>query len=314
MVAALVAATKEPLLVVLAGPTGSGKTALSIALAERLQGEIVSCDSVAIYKDMEIGTAKPSLAERAQVPHHMIDVVTPQVEYTAGDYGRDARAAIAAIHARGKVPIVAGGTGLYLRAVLEGLSPVPKRDEALRERLRLHAEKRGAHSLHRILQRVDAQAAARIHTNDVPKVLRAVEVCLLERRPMSEAWQEAKPEPLRGFRILQFGLNPAREALYTRLNARCAAMFAEGLVEETRTLMATYGPACRAFTALGYAQAMAEIHGAMTRAEAVAAAQQGHRNYAKRQWTWFRKTVSMQWINSFGQQAVETVLQHLPGI
>lgn len=309
----MVNSASEPLLVVIAGPTGSGKTALSLALAEHLGGEIISCDSVAVYRDMEIGTAKPSLAERARVPHHMIDVVTPDVEYTAGDYGRAARVAVAQIHAHGKVPIVAGGTGLYLRALLEGLSPVPARDEALRERLRKRAEERGAEYLHRMMARLDPEAAARIHANDVPKVLRAIEVCLLERRPMSESWREAQPEPLRGFHIVQIGLNPDRKALYERLNARAASMFADGLVEETRSLVATYGRDCRALTSLGYAQALAEIDGTLTREQAIAAAQQGHRNYAKRQWTWFRKTASMQWINLFGDVALEQALQTIAG-
>ncbi|MBS1815369.1 MAG: tRNA (adenosine(37)-N6)-dimethylallyltransferase MiaA [Acidobacteria bacterium] len=298
----------EPLLIVIAGPTGSGKTALSIELAEHLGGEIVSCDSVAVYREMEIGTAKPSHEERARVPHYLIDVVDPSVEYTAGQYARDARAAIAEIAARGRVPIMAGGTGLYLRAVLEGLSPVARRDETIRARLRRSVERFGSAHLYRILQRLDAPAAASIHTNDIPKLIRAIEVCLLEKKPMSEAWQHQKPEPLTGFRIARIGLNPPRAALYDRLNARAAQMFADGLVEETRTLIAKYDRDCRALTSLGYAQAMAEIEGTMPREEALAAVAQGHRNYAKRQLTWFRRDAAMQWIEAFGSQSTQTAL------
>lgn len=298
----------EPLLIVIAGPTGSGKTALSIEMAERLNGEVVSCDSVAVYQDMEIGTAKPSAAERARVPHHMLDVVSPATEYTAGQFGRDARAAVADIAARGKTPIVAGGTGLYLRALLEGLSPVPQRDEVLRDRLRRSDTRFGAGYLHRLLARLDRTAADRIHPNDTPKIIRAIEVSLLEKRPISEAWRHRSAEPLLGFRIVEIGLNPPRAALYERLNARCAQMFAEGLVEETSALVAKYGHDCRALTSLGYAQALAELDGTLSRAEAIAAAQQGHRNYAKRQLTWFRKRPAMQWIEAFGNCSVENAL------
>ena len=300
-----------PLLIVLAGPTASGKTALSLELAEKLGGEIVSCDSVAVYREMEIGTAKPSLEERARVPHHMLDVVPPVVEYSAGDFGRAARAAVRDIAERGKVPIVAGGTGLYLRALLDGLSPMPPRDEALRDRLRKFAARRGAQSLHRLLRRFDPAAAGRIHANDSPKLIRALEVSLLERGPLTAAWERSQPEPLKGFRVLQFGLAPPRAELYARINRRCAHMFELGLVEETRALVQKYGEDCRALGALGYAQAMAEIRGELTRQQAVAAAQQGHRNYAKRQGTWFRKDTRMEWLEGFGPGVADKALQRI---
>lgn len=300
--------TSVPLLVVVAGPTASGKTSLAIELAETLNGEIVSCDSVSVYRGMDIGSAKPSAAERARVPHHMLDVVTPAFEYTAGQYGRDARTAVAEIARRGKTPIVAGGTGLYMRALLEGLSPVPQRDEELRERLRRSHERFGSGHLHRVLRRVDRAAAERIHANDTPKLIRAIEVSLLEKRPMSEAWGDREAEPLTGFRVVEIGLNPPRAALYERINARCAGMFADGLVEETDALRAQYGRGCRALTSLGYAQAMDELDGTLTRAEAMAAAQQGHRNYAKRQLTWFRKRPAMRWIEAFGDNALADAL------
>jgi len=301
----------DPLLVVLVGPTASGKTALSLQLAEALGGEIVSCDSVAVYRDMEIGTAKPSREERTRVPHHLIDVVPPSTEYTAGDYGRAARQAVHAIAARGRVPIVAGGTGLYLRALLDGLSAVPPRDETLRDRLRGLAARRGDDALHRLLRRLDSVAAQRIHANDIPKLIRAIEVSVLARQPMSDAWQQDRPEPLRGFRILQFGLQPPRPELYRRIDARCAAMYAQGLVEETRGLVQRYGQDCRALGALGYAQAMAVLRGELTTAEAIAATQQGHRNYAKRQGTWFRKDARIQWLPTFGEEAASEILRRV---
>ncbi len=296
----------DPLLVVLLGPTASGKTALSLALAEKFDGEIVSCDSVAVYRAMEIGTAKPSLSERARVPHHLIDVYAPDEHSTAGDYARLARAAIREIAARGRLPVVTGGTGLYLRALLDGLFAGPQRSESLRARLeRSHSRhahpKDGAGWLHRVLARLDAASAKRIHANDIPKLIRAIEVSLAARRPMSEAWQAGR-EPLRGFRILRIGLEPERRALYARINERAAQMFDEGLIEETRELIAAYGESPRAFDSLGYRQARAVLRGEMTREEAIVAAQQGHRNYAKRQQTWFRREPDVHWLKGFGDE------------
>lgn len=296
------AALVEPVLLVIAGPTGAGKTALSLRLAEQLGGEIVSCDSVAIYREMELGTAKPTRDERARVPHHMIDVVTPDVVYTAGEYGRAARLAVAEIAARGRVPIVTGGTGLYLRALVDGLSDVPTRDEGLRDRLRAGVARRGAGLLHRALRRVDAAAAQAIHANDQPKLMRAIEVSVLERRPMSATWQQHRPQALEGFRVVQMGLGPDRAELYRRIDSRCAAMFAEGLVAETAALVLRYGAACRALHALGYAESQAVLRGEMDEAEALRRTQQGHRNYAKRQWTWFRKDTRVQWLAGFGAE------------
>jgi len=285
--------------VVLAGPTASGKTALSLALAEEFGGEIVSCDSVAVYREMEIGTAKPSLEERSRVMHHMIDVVNPDQGYTAGDYSRGAREALAGITSRGRLAIVAGGTGLYLRALVEGLFPAPAVDPALRGRLRGLAATRGAGYIHRLLSRLDARAAAAIHANDVPKVVRAIEVNLTARQPLNEQWERGR-DALTGYRILRLGLAPARALLYERINQRAAAMFTRGLVEETERLVERYGFGCTPLGSLGYAQARAVLRGAMTREEAVAAAQQGHRNYAKRQGTWFRKEPEMHWLEGTG--------------
>jgi tRNA dimethylallyltransferase len=289
---------RHPLLVVILGPTGSGKTTLSVNLAQHFDGEIISCDSVAVYQGLEIGSAKPSAEQRKQVPHHLLDVVTPDAFYTAGDYSRAARTAIAAIAAREKLPIVTGGTGLYLRALLLGLFPGPQRSELLRDRLLRKAETRGPAVLHRILKRLDPASAARVHANDVAKVIRAIEVTLAAGQPMSEAWKEGR-EPLTGYRILRLGLDPPRSQLYERINARASVMFAEGLVEETRQLLARYGRA-PALASLGYRQAAEFLEGTLTLEQAIAAARQGHRNYAKRQLTWFRREPEVCWLKSFG--------------
>lgn len=291
----------EPLLVVLLGPTASGKTALSLALAQSFNGEIVSCDSVAVYRGMEIGAAKPSTAERARVPHHLIDIYSPDQHSTAGDYSRQARQAIRDIAARKRLPIVTGGTGLYLRALLDGLFAGPPRSEQLRARLERSHTRHKAGWLHRLLARLDAPSAARIHANDVPKLIRAIEVSLAARRPMSEAWKEGR-EPLRGFKILRIGLDPPRQELYPRINQRAAWMFNNGLLEETQKLIATYGESPRAFDSLGYRQAQAVLRGEISRDQAIAAAQQGHRNYAKRQQTWFRREPDVHWLKGFGDQ------------
>lgn len=289
------------------GPTGSGKTALSLALAERFHGEIVSCDSVAVYRGMDLGSAKPSREEQARVPHHLIDVVDPNQPFTAGEYSREARAALRGIAGRGRLPIVTGGTGLYLRALTEGLFAGPQRQEELRARLRQSAEKRGSAWLHRLLARLDAVSAERIHANDTPKLIRAIEVCLASRRPMSQVLTR---DPLTGFRLLRIGLNPPRQQLYARLNERCAQMFARGLIAETRTLLACYGPA-KALDSLGYKQAMSVLLGGVSEKAAIAEAQQGHRNYAKRQLTWFRREPDVRWIEAFGDEAgtVQSVAQ-----
>ncbi len=291
-----------PLLVVLLGPTASGKTALSLALAEKFNGEVISCDSVAVYRDFEIGTAKPTAEERARVPHHCIDIVSPERDYSAGDYQRDGRAAIAEVTARGRLPIVTGGTGLYLRALLEGLFDGPQRSEPLRARLRRSATRHGAGWLARVLGRLDRAAAERIHANDTPKLIRAIEVSLEARRPITEAWT-AGAAPLAGYRILRLGLAPERAALYARIDARAAAMFERGLVAETERLMAQYGGGRRIFDALGYRQARQLLAGELSEAQAIEAAQRGHRNYAKRQITWFRREPEVRWLAGFGDDA-----------
>jgi tRNA dimethylallyltransferase len=292
----------EPLLVILLGPTASGKTALSLALAQQFGGEILSCDSVAVYRGMDVGSAKPSPAQRARVPHHLLDLVPPSHPYTAGDYLRDGRSALAEVSARGRLPIVTGGTGLYLRALLQGLFPGPPRSPSLRTRLEAHSERRGPGSLHRLLRRLDPPSAARIHPNDQPKLIRALEVAVLAREPLSAALAgtEAR-DPLTGYRLLRIGLQPPRAELYRRINARAAAMFSEGLLEETRALLTQYGPVA-ALRSLGYREAAAVLAGTLPLPQAIAQAQQGHRNYAKRQLTWFRREPDTLWLPTFGDE------------
>jgi tRNA dimethylallyltransferase len=311
MVAALTAESSSspdnrlsPLAILLLGPTGSGKTALSLALAERFGGEIVSCDSVAVYRGMDLGTAKPTHNERARSPHHLIDVAEPNQPFTAGEYSRQARAALKAISSRGKLPIVTGGTGLYLRALTDGLFAAPPRQTALRLRLERSRQRFGEGWLHRILARLDPASAARIHANDIPKLIRAIELCLTTRKPLSQTLgnEETARDPLTGFRLLRIGLNPPRKKLYERLNNRAAAMFSAGLVEETRGLQARYGPV-KALDSLGYRQAAAVLAGTLSEEAAIAAAQQGHRNYAKRQLTWFRHEPNVHWIEAFGDDS-----------
>jgi tRNA dimethylallyltransferase len=290
---------REPLLVVVLGPTASGKTALSLAIARHFHGEIVNCDSVAMYREFQIGTAKPSAEERGEVAHHLLDYVDPNAAVTAGEYARQARQVLSEIRERKHLPIVSGGTGLYLRALLEGLFPGPQRSEELRERLRARARARGSEHLHRILERLDPSGAERIHANDVPKVIRAIEVCLASRQPMSELLRQGR-EPLRGFRILRLGLNPDRNALYARIDERAVKMFEAGLIEETKKLIAKYGEGARPLTSLGYKQAVQFLRGELDRKAAICAAQQAHRNYAKRQITWFRREPDVHWLAGMG--------------
>ncbi len=289
-------------LIVIAGPTGSGKSSLALEAALRYGGEVLNCDSVQIYRHFDIGSAKIPAEERRGVPHHLIDIAQPDEVFTAGDYARAARRAAAEVSGRGRVPIVAGGTGFYLRAFLEGLAEAPARDEALRRRL-VEREARRAGSLHRILRRLDRAAAERIHPRDVQKTVRAVEACLLARRPLSEQWTAGRA-PIEGFRILRVVLNPGRAALRERLDARLREMFARGLVEEARRILAMGYPAsAKPFESLGYRQALQAIRGQLTEAEALEAAQVATRQYAKRQVTWFRREPGARWFEGFGNEA-----------
>jgi tRNA dimethylallyltransferase len=255
-----------------------------------------------MYREFEIGTAKPSAAERARVSHHLLDFVDPAAYITAGEYARQARESLAQIELRGHLPIVVGGTGLYFRALIEGLFHGPERSEELRERLRRRLQEKGSGYLHRMLSRLDPSASAKIHANDTPKLIRAIEVCLAARQPITEAWKQGR-DRLQGFRVVRLGLNPDRDALYRRLNQRAQRMFDSGLVEETQRLLEKYGGTATPLNALGYKQAVQLLRGEVDRPAALSAVQQAHRNYAKRQLTWFRREPAVHWLAGFGDDA-----------
>jgi len=288
--------------IAIAGPTGAGKSELALRVAEEFGGEVVNCDSLQIYRYFDIGTAKLTPDEMRGVPHHLIDILDPDQVFTAGEYARLGRAAMAAISSRGKLPVVAGGTGFYLRALFEGLFRGPARDEALRGRLAAR-ERRRSGSLHRLLRRFDPAAAARIHPNDVPKVMRAVEVCLIASRPVTEMLSEGRDQ-LEGFRTLKMGLAPDRDELYRRLDERCRRMFESGLVEEVRGILDRGFPMeAKPFESHGYRQAVQMLRGELNAKEALFYAQRNTRNYAKRQMTWFRKEPEMEWLKGFGDES-----------
>ena len=284
------------------GPTGSGKSELAIAIALEFGGEVVNCDSLQIYRHFDIGTAKLRPEEMRGVPHHLLDIAGPDEVFTAGDYARRARAVLAEITGRGNLPVLAGGTGFYLRALLDGLFPGPERDEALRARLALR-ERRRTGSLHRLLARFDANAAARIHPHDVPKTMRALEVCLIARRPVSELFREGR-DALEGYRSLKLALAPPRAALYEKLDRRAAQMFAGGLLDEVQRILDLGFPAtAKPFESHGYKQALEVMRGESSLEEAVAVAQRNTRRYAKRQMTWFRREAGVRWLDGFGTDA-----------
>jgi tRNA dimethylallyltransferase len=291
-------ASARPLVAIL-GPTGSGKSDLSLEVAAEFGGEIVNCDSLQVYRYFNLGTAKLPEGERCGIAHHLIDIVDPDELFTAGAYARRAREIIAGISARGRLPIVAGGTGFYWRALYDGLFTGPERDEALRQRLAKREERRTG-SLHKILRRFDPAAARKIHPHDVPKVTRALEVCLLMRQPVSELFDRGR-NALPGYRALKIGLFPERDALYQRLDARCLEMFEGGLLDEVRrTLDAGFAATAKPFESHGYRQALQVLRGELTVKEAIFYAQRNTRRYAKRQMTWFRQEAGLTWIKGFG--------------
>ena len=288
------------------GPTASGKSALALFLAEELDGEIVNCDSLQLYRHFDVGTAKLAPVERRGVPHHLIDILEPHEVCTAGEYARRARAVLEQIRARGHLPILVGGAGFYLHALLEGLFPSPVRDERLRRRLRLVARTRKADYLHRLLLRLDPESAARIHAHDAPKLIRAIEVCLQARRPMSALFRETQGQGrLEGFRTLKLGLNPPRRLLYERIDQRAERMFTgqgdAGIVAEVRALLDGGVPApAKPFESVGYREALAVVEGRLTVEEAIQRTQLRTRHYAKRQLTWFRRERDVHWLATFG--------------
>jgi tRNA dimethylallyltransferase len=297
----VVADAAERPLVAVAGPTGSGKSAIALDLAEAFNGEIVNCDSLQVYRHFDLGTAKLPMEQRRGIRHHLIDIADPDELFTAGEYARLARRTIAGIAQRGRLPILAGGTGFYLRALLDGLFEGPERDQPLRDRLAARELLRPG-VLHRLLKRFDSAAALKIHPNDVPKVTRALEVCLLTRRPVTELFRRGR-DALRGYRTLKLGLLPARDALYERLDLRCAQMFEGGLVEEARHILSLgFAATCKPFESHGYRQALQLIHGELGARDALFYAQRNTRNYAKRQITWFRREPGLVWLKGFGEE------------
>jgi tRNA dimethylallyltransferase len=282
-------------LIAVVGPTASGKTELGLRLAEAARGEIVSCDSRQVYRGLDIGSAKPTPAERARAPHHLIDVVDPDEDFSAVDYVRLARQALAGIVLRGNVPVVVGGTGLYLRALLEGLFPGPARDEDLRRRFAAWADRFGEARVHRLLRRVDPQSAERIRSGDRLRLMRALEVFFLTGRSLSEH-HTGSHDALRGFTVLQIGLNPGREALRRSVERRTHEMMTRGLVDEVRGLLDRgYGRQLRSLQAIGYRQAIRVAEGGLDPGEAEREIATATMQYAKRQMTWFRHHGPVRW-------------------
>jgi tRNA dimethylallyltransferase len=303
-------------LVAVVGPTGSGKSELALRLAEQFHGEIVNCDSLQLYRYLDIGTAKVPPSGQRGIPHHLLDILNPDQVFTAGEYARAARRVLGEIAGQGRLPIVAGGTGFYLRALLEGLFPGPRRDARLRSRLS-RREKRHPGWLHLLLTRFDPASAAKIHASDVQKSIRAVEVLLLTRRPLSSWFEEAR-DPLEGYRVAKLGLDPPRPALYSRLDARTERMFSGGLIAEIeRVLSLGFPQGSKAFEAHGYRQGLQLFRGELTLDGAVDSVRRNTRRYAKRQWTWFRGDPEVKWLNGFGddpgvqEQAVASVCSFL---
>ena len=293
--------TTRPRLVAIVGPTATGKSALGIAVAERLGGEIVSCDSTAVYRGFDIGTDKVPAAEQHGIAHHMVDVVDPTEEYSAARYAKEAAAVIRDITARGRLPVLVGGTGFYYRALTRGLFEGPSRDEALRQRLERVAARRGAGTLHRWLASVDPSSAARIQPRDVKRLVRALEVWLLTRRPLTEHFAETA-SPLPEYDVTAFALRISAEQTRERVARRVDAQFAQGLLDEIRGLLARGVPeTALPFTGLVYRQALEHLHGVRDEAETRALIVRENRHYSKRQLIWFRKEPNLRWISAAGE-------------
>lgn len=285
-------------LILLFGPTASGKSALALAVAQAVQAEVIGCDSVQIYKGFDIGSGKLPLQAREGVPHHLIDIADAHHPFTAGDYLRLAREGAGEISARGRIPVVVGGTGFYLRAFLEGLCPAPARPE-MRARLAKVAARR-PQCIHPLLARRDPASAARIHPKDVQKALRALEVALASGEALSSIHGQGR-DPLTGYRVLKVGLNPPRAELREAIAGRCEEMMAEGLMEETRRLLESgYTGDEKPFASLGYAQCVKALRGELSLAQALEEMIIRTRQYAKRQMTWFRREPDTHWFGTFG--------------
>ena len=287
-------------LVAIVGPTASGKSSLGVWLAERLGGEIVACDSTQVYRGFDVGTAKATPVERDRVPHHLLDILDPQEVFTAGEYRQRAITVLADLRSRSRVPVLTAGTGLYLRALLEGLSDAPLRSEELRGRLLRGAARNKPGYLHRLLTKRDPESAARIAPRDTPKLIRAIEVSVLTGKPITELHRAGRKK-LEGFHAIKIGLNPPRTALYERIERRTHEMIAAGWLEEVRALVDRGVPVtAKPFSFIGYRELREHLEGTRELAPAIASIQQSTRRYAKRQLTWFRKEPEVRWLEGFG--------------
>lgn len=294
--------TTKPIYAIV-GPTASGKTALGVKTALHFGGEVINCDSVQIYRGIEIATAKPSAEERQGIPHHLIDYVDPNVNYTAADWAKDAAEKIAEIESRGNVPILVGGTGFYLRTLMHPLFDSPKTDERLRERLRRIRERKGAEFLHRMLQRADPDAAAKLFPRDHVRVMRGLEVFYQTGEKISDRQPDRAESPEFAVRIQLFVLDPPRDVLYEKINRRTEVHFRSGLVEEVKQLRASgVKDTTNALGAHSYRRVCEYLRGERTLESAIEQSKQDVRNYAKRQLTWFRREASARWLSGFGDE------------
>jgi tRNA dimethylallyltransferase len=299
------------------GPTASGKSELGIKLALARDGEIINLDSIQVYRRIYIATAKVPQAERQGVPHHLIDIVEPTENFTAGDYARLAAHTIQEVEARSHTAILVGGTGFYLRALVKPLFEGPPTDPKLRERLAVLRDRRGAEHLHRMLARVDTQAALNLSPRDWPRTMRALEVYFQTGRRISESQPEMPPAPKLASRIRVIALNPPREELYARINKRADEMFDSGLVEEVESLISSgIPPSAKAFQAHGYRRVVEYLQGSRTRKDALNQMKLDTRHYAKRQLSWWRPWPGVKWIDRFGgeQEAFEAAERYLDGV
>jgi tRNA dimethylallyltransferase len=295
-------ALTTPRLVAIVGPTATGKSALGIALARRFDGEVVSCDSTAVYRRFDIGTDKVPVAARQGVPHHLVDVADPTEEYSAARYAREAAAAIRDITARRRLPILVGGTGLYYRALTRGFFPGPGRDEKLRARLERIADRKGPERLHQLLNRIDPESAVRIQARDRKRLIRALEVYLLTGRPLTAHFADTLP-PLPEYDVRAFALQIPPELTAARVAARVHAQFEQGLLDEIRSILAAgIPPTAHPFTGLVYRQALEHLQGARDEAATRELIIRENRKYSRRQLIWFRKEPNLQWIHAAGER------------
>ena len=306
---------KTPVIAIV-GPTASGKSTLGIEVARQLNGEIINCDSVQVYKEIRIATAKVPLEERKGVPHHLIDFVSPDINYTAGEWAREATAKIEEIEARGRVPLLVGGTGFYLRALRQPLFVSPPTDESLRLRLNRIREKHGAEHIHRLLQRIDPAGAEQFYPRDWPRITRAIEVYLQTGQSIVDQKSD-RPEPHESSRRLRIlALDPPRSELYQRINERTDAHFRAGLVEEVQHLLARgFSPSSNALGAHGYRRVVECLQGRRDLESAIEQTRLDVRHYAKRQLTWFRHEAHVEWFHGFGEEnsILQSVLESVAG-